>query len=76
LLKNSFSVIKALVKGGNALLFPPYGLVSESQGSTLTPTLSLGEGEQYSYIPSERTENYYKTRPCSMLVYTAAKIIE
>ncbi|MBR6164169.1 C_GCAxxG_C_C family protein [bacterium] len=51
-------------------------LVSESQGSTLTPTLSLGEGEQYSYIPSERTEQYYKTRPCSMLVYSAARIIE
>lgn len=37
--------------------------------------LGLQEKET-THIPSERTEKYYKTRPCSMLVYSAAKIIE
>ena len=35
----------------------------------------LPVGEKY-YVPSARTEEYYKTRPCSMLVYSAARIIE
>ena len=47
-------------------------LVSESFNSE---TLKRVQGDK-SYIPSERTEKYYKTRPCSMLVYSAAKIIE
>lgn len=34
------------------------------------------EGMEESAKPSERTEEYYRTRPCSRLVATAAKIIE
>lgn len=34
------------------------------------------EGMEESAKPSERTEEYYHTRPCSRLVATAAKIIE
>lgn len=34
------------------------------------------EGMEASAKPSERTEEYYRTRPCSRLVATAAKIIE
>lgn len=34
------------------------------------------EGMEESAKPSERTKEYYRTRPCSRLVATAAKIIE
>lgn len=34
------------------------------------------EGMEESAKPSERTEEYYRTRPCSRLVATAAEIIE
>lgn len=34
------------------------------------------EGMEKSAKPSERTESYYRTRPCSALVRTAAEIIE
>jgi len=47
-----------------------------NQTSSPSP-LGEGGGEGLpSYVPSQRTEEYYKTRPCSMLVFSAAKIIE
>ena len=38
--------------------------------------LGLKNGEDTGFIPSERTAEYYKKRPCPKLVYLAAKILE
>lgn len=32
------------------------------------------ENEAFSYIPSKRTEEYYKSRPCEVFIQTAAEI--
>jgi len=32
-------------------------------------------GDNFSFIPSKRTEEYYKTRPCDAFIKTAAEII-
>ncbi len=38
--------------------------------------LGLEEGLSESAVPSERTEQYYKKRPCAELVFDAAEILE
>ena len=38
--------------------------------------LKLKAGEKSSPTPDERTEQYYKIRPCAGLVYDAAQILE
>ncbi len=38
--------------------------------------LGLAKIENISAVPQERTKEYYKKRPCSLLVYDAAKIVE
>ena len=48
----------------------------EQNGSIICRELLGLQEKETTHIPSERTEKYYKTRPCSMLVYSAAKIIE
>lgn len=48
----------------------------EENGSIICRELLGLQEKETTHIPSERTEKYYKTRPCSMLVYSAAKIIE
>ena len=52
------------------------GKFREENGSIICREL-LGEGEgKVSHIPSERTDSYYKKRPCAELVYLAAAILE
>ena len=48
----------------------------EENGSIICRELLNLQEKEKSFVPSERTEEYYKARPCSMLVYSAAKIIE
>lgn len=48
----------------------------ERHGTIICRELLRMEGMEESAKPSERTEEYYRTRPCSRLVATAAKIIE
>ena len=48
----------------------------EQNGSIICRELLGLQEKETTHIPSERTEKYYKTRPCSILVYSAAKIIE
>ena len=48
----------------------------EENGSIICRELLNLQEKEKTYVPSQRTEEYYKTRPCSMLVYSAAKIIE
>ena len=48
----------------------------EKNGSIICRELLNIQEKESSYLPSERTEEYYKTRPCAMLVWSAAKIIE
>lgn len=38
--------------------------------------LGLEEGEDETYIPSKRTEEYYQERPCENFIKYAAEIIE
>lgn len=38
--------------------------------------LGLGAGVKQTHVPEERTEEYYKKRPCMELVGTAAAILE
>lgn len=38
--------------------------------------LGLKKGEDTGFVPSRRTDEYYKKRPCPELVYLAAKILE
>ncbi len=49
----------------------------EENGSIICRELLEGvDGKDTSFVPSERTEKYYKKRPCAEYVYDAAKIIE
>ena len=48
----------------------------EKNGSIICRELLNLQEREPTHVPSVRTEEYYKTRPCSMLVYSAAKIIE
>ena len=48
----------------------------ERNGSTICrELLSLRKSDKNSPVPSERTESYYKTRPCLRMVESAAAII-
>ena len=49
---------------------------SEENGSIICRELLKLKEKETTHVPSERTGEYYKTRPCSMLVYSAARIIE
>lgn len=48
----------------------------EENGSIICRELIGKEGTLISHIPSERTEEFYKTRPCTLLVERAAAIVE
>ena len=49
----------------------------EENGSIICrELLGLSRGEKSSPIPSDRTKEYYKKRPCPEIVYIAAKILE
>lgn len=48
----------------------------QQHGTIICRELLGIEGMEKSAKPSERTESYYSTRPCSALVRTAAEIIE
>ncbi len=47
----------------------------EQNGSYICRELLGAAGKDTSYIPSERTEEYYKKRPCPKLVRCAAEIV-
>lgn len=48
---------------------------SDENGSIICRELLSGVAHTNGYIPEERTEKYYKKRPCKELVGTAAKIL-
>ncbi len=48
----------------------------EENGSIICRELLNIQEKEKTHVPSERTQEYYRTRPCAMLVYSAAKIIE
>ncbi len=48
----------------------------ELNGSYLCRELIGAEGTLMSHIPTERTEDFYKRRPCTLLVERATEIIE
>ena len=48
----------------------------EENGSIICRELLAGVKTKEGVSPEERTEEYYKKRPCSELCYTAAKITE
>lgn len=48
----------------------------EKHGTIICRELLGIDGMEESARPSERTEEYYKSRPCSQLVATASRIIE
>lgn len=52
------------------------GKFKEEHGTIICRELLGIDGMEESARPSERTEEYYSTRPCSRLVATAARIIE
>ena len=50
------------------------GEFEKKNGSIICKVL-LGQ-DKGSHVPEERTEEYYKKRPCDELVYDAARILE
>lgn len=52
------------------------GEFREKNGSIICRELLGLEGRDSSYVPSERTKEYYKKRPCVELVGDAAEIFE
>ena len=48
----------------------------ERNGSIICRELLAGINNDTNPVPEERTENYYKKRPCAELVYSAAEILE
>lgn len=48
----------------------------KNNGSIVCRELLGLEGKDNNYIPSERTKEYYKKRPCAELVGEAAEILE
>lgn len=48
----------------------------KSNGSIVCRELLGLEGKDNNYVPSERTKEYYKKRPCAELVGEAAEILE
>lgn len=49
---------------------------TEENGSIICRELLGTEGKSESHVPSDRTDKYYKTRPCADLVADAARILE
>ena len=52
------------------------GLFREENGSIVCGELLSGVGADNSPLPSPRTGEYYKKRPCAELVKCAAEILE
>lgn len=52
------------------------GKFKEQTGSIICRELLGTEGKDNSSVPSQRTETYYKKRPCGDMVGLAAKILE
>ena len=48
----------------------------KNNGSIICRELLGTEGTNNNYVPSERTQEYYKKRPCAELVGDAAEILE
>ena len=48
----------------------------EQHGSIICRELLAEEGQQITHIPSERTQAYYRKRPCKELVSDAVLILE
>ena len=48
----------------------------EKNGSIICRELLAGINNDTNPVPVERTENYYKKRPCAELCYMAAEILE
>ena len=48
----------------------------ERNGSIICRELLAGINNNTNPVPEERTENYYKKRPCAELAYIAAEILE
>lgn len=48
----------------------------ERNGSIICRELLAGINNDTNPVPEERTENYYKKRPCAELAYMAAEILE
>ena len=48
----------------------------EKNGSIICRELLAGINSDTNPIPEERTENYYKKRPCADLCYMAAELLE
>lgn len=52
-------------------------LYKEKNGSIICrELLGLEKGSSESPIPEKRTQEYYKKRPCSEIVYTCAELLE
>lgn len=52
------------------------GKFREQTGSIICRELLGTEGKDKSFVPSQRTESYYKKRPCGDMVGLAARILE
>lgn len=52
------------------------GEFRERNGSMICRELLAGINNDTDPVPEERTETYYKKRPCAELAYTAAEILE
>lgn len=52
------------------------GEFRERNGSIICRELLAGINNDTNPVPEERTENYYKKRPCAELAYMAAEILE
>lgn len=48
----------------------------EKNGSIICRELLAGINDDTNPVPEERTESYYKKRPCAELAYMAAEILE
>lgn len=59
-----------------ALIQKLAGEFKERNGSMICRELLAGINNDTNPVPEERTESYYKKRPCADLAYTAAEILE
>ena len=59
-----------------ALIQKLAGEFRERNGSIICRELLAGINNDTNPVPEERTESYYKKRPCAELAYMAAEILE
>ncbi len=59
-----------------ALIQKLAGEFKERNGSMICRELLAGINNDTNPVPEERTESYYKKRPCADLAYVAAEILE